>query len=86
MKYSDLENKWKESWFKFIKENNNLSWFWKYVSVNSNLTFDMINNNPQLLGIHVIDIIHLILILHGMMLQRKMIIFGIGPVYHKIII
>ena len=48
MNYNKLEVQWKNNWFNFIKNNLNCSWFWKYISVNKNLTFDMINDNPQL--------------------------------------
>lgn len=45
--YNKLERLWTNHWFQFICDNSELPWDWIYVSMNDNITCDIIHNNPD---------------------------------------
>ena len=45
MKYKDLENEWSQQWFQFIKNNPDKPWDWDYLSLNPNVTWDVVQAN-----------------------------------------
>jgi hypothetical protein len=49
MKYSYkyLENEWTRGYLNFVQTNIDKDWFWEFVSLNINITWDIIKNNPD---------------------------------------
>ena len=47
MKYKDLEEEWTQQWFQFILDNLDKPWDWGYLSKNPNITWEIIQANPD---------------------------------------
>ena len=47
MKYRDIENEWLRKWFQFILDNPDKDWHWFYLSENPNVTWEIVQNNPE---------------------------------------
>ena len=48
MKYIDLEKKWSQHWFQFIKNNLDKPWNWNFLSKNPVITWDNVHANLHL--------------------------------------
>ena len=42
-----INNRWRKEWFRFIKENPDKPWFFGWLSLNPNITWDIVKDNPD---------------------------------------
>ena len=41
-----INKEWSQYFFKFIEDNPDKHWVWRYLSMNPNITWDIIKDNP----------------------------------------